>query len=183
MTRPWGLYPCADGFVSFLVLQPAHWRAMAAWIAEATGIDGVLDEVFVDLHVRWEVSDFIDDCTEQLTQPRTKLDLFVEGQRRGIPITPVNTIADLCSDPHLRGSGFWRDEQHPVLGPLSTPGAPFRVDHDWWHWATRADARRAHRVPARARLTPSRVDFWGEMSGSRSGVGGASGSGRSPEVG
>ena len=110
VTRPWGLYPCADGFVSFLVLQPAHWRAMAEWIAEATGIDGVLDEVFVDLHVRWEVSDFIDECTEQLTLPRTKLDLFVEGQRRGIPITPVNTIADLCNDPHLRrpGSGATR---------------------------------------------------------------------------
>lgn len=136
VTRPWGLYPCADGFVSFLVLQPAHWRAMAAWIAEATEIDGVLDEVFVDLHVRWEVSDFIDDCTEQLTRPRTKLDLFVEGQRRGIPITPVNTIADLCQDPHLRGAGFWRDEQHPAFGPVPTPGAPFRVDHDWWHWAT-----------------------------------------------
>ncbi len=67
VSRPWGLYPCVDGFVSFLVLQPSHWRAMAEWIAEATGIDGVLDEVFGDLHVRWEVSDFIDDCTEQLT--------------------------------------------------------------------------------------------------------------------
>ena len=134
VTRPWGLYPCADGFVSFLVLQPAHWREMAIWIAEVTGIDGVLDDVFSDLHVRWEVSDFIDDCTEQLTRPRTKLDLFIEGQRRGIPITPVNTVADLCNDPHLRGAGFWREEQHPDLGPVATAGAPFRVDHDWWHW-------------------------------------------------
>ena len=136
VTRPWGLYPCADGFVSFLVLQPAHWRSMAEWIAETTGMDGVLDEVFMDLHVRWEVSDFIDECTEQLTLPRTKLDLFVEGQRRGIPITPVNTIADLCNDPHLRQAGFWRQEQHPTLGTITTPGAPFRVDHDWWHWAS-----------------------------------------------
>jgi crotonobetainyl-CoA:carnitine CoA-transferase CaiB-like acyl-CoA transferase len=136
VTRPWGLYPCADGFVSFLVLQPAHWRAMAAWIAEETGMDAVLDEAFVDLHVRWEVSDFIDDCTEQLTIPHTKLDLFVEGQRRGIPITPVNTVADLRSDPHLESAGFWREEEHPQLGIVSTPGAPFRVDHDWWRWAT-----------------------------------------------
>jgi crotonobetainyl-CoA:carnitine CoA-transferase CaiB-like acyl-CoA transferase len=136
VTRPWGLYPCADGFVSFLVLQPAHWRAMAGWIAETTGIDGVLDEVFDDLHVRWEVSDFIDDCTESLTRSRTKLDLFREGQRRGIPITPVNTVADLCNDPHLRSAGFWRQEQHPLLGSVPTAGAPFRVDHDWWRWAT-----------------------------------------------
>jgi crotonobetainyl-CoA:carnitine CoA-transferase CaiB-like acyl-CoA transferase len=133
VTRPWGLYPCADGFVSFLVIQPAHWNAMAKWIADATGMDAVLDEAFCDMRVRWEVSDFIDDLTEQLTLPQTKLDLFLEGQRRGIPITPVNTVADLRSDPHLRGAGFWRDDEHPVLGTLPGPGAPFRVNHDWWH--------------------------------------------------
>ena len=157
VTRPWGLYPCADGFVSFLVLQPAHWRAMAEWIAEATGMDGVLDEVFVDLHVRWEVSDFIDECTEQLTLPRTKLDLFVEGQRRGIPITPGE---------HDRRPG---QRSAPAPGRVLArrgapgarhrrrrPGAPFRVDHDWWHWAERADARRAHRDPRLTRTGVSR---------------------------
>jgi crotonobetainyl-CoA:carnitine CoA-transferase CaiB-like acyl-CoA transferase len=109
---------------------------MAEWISEETGMEAVLEEVFMDLHVRWEASDFIDECTELLTRPRTKLDLFVEGQRRGIPITPVNTVADLRRDPHLESTGFWRDEEHPVLGPLTTPGAPFRVDHDWWQWAS-----------------------------------------------
>ena len=136
VTRPWGLYPCADGYVSFLVLQPAHWHAMASWIAEATGMDAVLDPAFEDMRVRWEVADFIDEMTEALTRPRTKLDVFTEGQRRGIPVTPVNTVADLRSDPHLRSAGFWRDEEHPVLGHLTGPGAPFRVNHDWWHWAS-----------------------------------------------
>ncbi|MEO5901391.1 MAG: CoA transferase [Ilumatobacteraceae bacterium] len=136
VTRPWGLYPCADGFISYLIIQPTHWRAMAEWIAEATGMDAVLDEVFADMHVRWEVAEFMDDCTEMLTLPRTKLELFVEGQRRGIPTTPVNTIADLRADPHLQSSGFWREEDHPRLGAIPTPGAPFRVNHDWWHWTS-----------------------------------------------
>jgi benzylsuccinate CoA-transferase BbsE subunit len=136
VTRPWGLYPCADGFISYLIIQPAHWRAMAAWIAEATGVDSVLDEAFVDMRVRWEVSDFIDELTEQLTRTRTKLDLFIEGQRRGIPTTPVNTVADLRRDPHLQSAGFWRDDEHPVLGTLPSPGAAFRVNHDWWTWTS-----------------------------------------------
>jgi crotonobetainyl-CoA:carnitine CoA-transferase CaiB-like acyl-CoA transferase len=135
VTRPWGLYPCSDGFVSLLVIQPAHWRAMATWIAEETGMDSVLDEAFNDLHMRWEASDLVDDLTEQVTRPRTKLEIFVEGQRRGIPTTPVNTVADLRSDPHLQSVRFWRDEHHPVLGRLSSPGAPFRVNRDWWQWA------------------------------------------------
>jgi crotonobetainyl-CoA:carnitine CoA-transferase CaiB-like acyl-CoA transferase len=136
VSRPWGLYPCVDGFVSTLIVQPAHWRRMAEWIAEVTEMESVLDEAFVDLRVRWEVAEFIDDLTEQLTRPRTKLELFVEGQRRGIPLTPVNTVADLRADPHLATSGFWRDDDHPVLGTMSSPGAPFRVNHDWWQWAS-----------------------------------------------
>jgi crotonobetainyl-CoA:carnitine CoA-transferase CaiB-like acyl-CoA transferase len=134
VTRPWGLYPCSDGFVSFLVIQPAHWNAMATWIAEETGMDAVLDDAFNDMHLRWEASDLIDELTEQVTRPRTKLEIFVEGQRRGIPTTPVNTVADLRRDPHLQSVGFWRSDHHPSLGTLSGPGAPFRVNHDWWRW-------------------------------------------------
>ena len=152
VTRPWGLYPCADGFVSFLVLQPAHWRAMAEWIAEATGIDGVLDDVFVDLHVRWEVSDFIDDCTELLTRPRTKLDLFVEGQRRGIPITPVNTIADLRSDPHLQQHRVLARRRAPAAGHGPDPGCPVPRRPRLVALDDRADTRPAHRRRARAGL-------------------------------
>jgi crotonobetainyl-CoA:carnitine CoA-transferase CaiB-like acyl-CoA transferase len=136
VTRPWGLYPCADGFVSFLIIQPAHWKAMACWIAEETGMDTILDEVFHDMGMRWQVSDFIDEATEALTRPKTKLDIFVEGQRRGIPTTPVNTIADLRGDPHLNSAGFWREDEHPVAGTMPTPGAPFRVNRDWWRWAS-----------------------------------------------
>ena len=81
-------------------------------------MDAVLDEAFNDMRVRWEVSDFIDELTEQLTLPRTKLDLFIEGQRRGIPITPVNTVADLRTDPHLR--------ERRLLARRRAPGARAR---------------------------------------------------------
>ena len=105
---PWGLYPCSDGFVSFLVIQPAHWRAMAAWIAEATGMDSVLDEAFNDMHVRWEVSDFIDELTEQLTRPRHEARAVHRGaaagasrSRRSTP-SPTSAAIRTCRAP---GSG------------------------------------------------------------------------------
>lgn len=76
----WGLYFCADGFVSFLVLQLVYWCVMVVWIVEVIGVDGVLDDAFVDMHVCWEVFDFIDDFIEQLIWFCIKLELFVEGQ-------------------------------------------------------------------------------------------------------
>ncbi|MGE0727972.1 MAG: CaiB/BaiF CoA transferase family protein [Acidimicrobiia bacterium] len=135
VSRPFGLYPCADGFVSIIIVQPAHWNNLAAWIAEATGMDAVLEPAFVDLAARWEASDFIDSSTEMLTEPLTKHELFTEGQRRNIPITPVNTVADLAADPHLEQAGFWRDGDHPVVGAHRHPGAPFTGGEGWWHWS------------------------------------------------
>jgi formyl-CoA transferase len=108
---------------------------MAQWICDVTGNEGVLDEVFTDIAVRNEAAEAVDAWTEELTATGTKLELFVEGQRRGIPITPVNTVADLRVDPHLRQAGWWRDEEHPSLGSVQVPGAPFLVDHRWWAWS------------------------------------------------
>ena len=135
VTSPFGLFPCQDGFVVILALQPNHWQALAQWIFEVTGNEGVLDEIFNDIVVRREATEAVDLWTEELTSSGTKLELFIEGQRRGVPITPVNTVADLRGDPHLRAAGWWRDEQHPVLGPVQVPGAPFLVSHEWWAWS------------------------------------------------
>lgn len=135
VTSPFGLFPCSDGYVAILALQPNHWQAMAQWIYDVTGNEGVLDEVFNDIAMRHEASEAIDLWTEELTGSTTKLELFVEGQRRGIPITPVNTVDDLRSDPHLRQAGWWRDEVHPALGQVQVPGAPFLVPHQWWAWS------------------------------------------------
>lgn len=135
LTSPFGLYPCADGFVSFLVLQPAHWKAMAAWIHESTGNEAVLDPVFEDIRVRYEAMEAIGEWTEDLTRQFTKLQIFQEGQRRGIPVTPVNTVADLRADPQLAATSFWLEEEHPALGTLSRPREPFRTVPDQWRSA------------------------------------------------
>jgi len=137
ITSPFGLFPCSDGYVAMLVLQPNHWNAMAGWIYDETGNEGVRDPVFADIVVRNEASDAIDMWTEELTTKHTKLELFLEGQRRGIPLTPVNTVADLRADPHLEQAGWWRDDTHPALGTYQVPGSPFYTSDDWWAW-TRA---------------------------------------------
>ena len=43
-----------------------------------------------------------------------------------IPIMPVNDVAELLDDPHLRATGFFGIEQHPSEGPLLTLRAPSR---------------------------------------------------------
>lgn len=134
VTSPFGLYEAADGWVSLIVLQAPHWRAMAQWIYDETGNEGVLDDVFLDIAVRAEAIDAVDAWTTEVTSAHSKLDLFIEGQRRGIPITPVSTVADLRVDPHLEAVGWWRNETHPTLGTYTVAGSPFTTGDDWWAW-------------------------------------------------
>ena len=134
VTSPMGLYPASDGYVAIIAIQPVHWNAVAQWVSEVTGNEGILDDIFVDIVVRREALEAVDAWVEELTTQFTKQELFVEGQRRRIPITPVNTVGDLRNDPHLDAVGWWRPEEHPVLGSYTVPGSPFTTDGDWWAW-------------------------------------------------
>lgn len=133
--RPFGLYPCSDGYVSIVVLMPVHWEAMANWIHEETDNDTILEDVFRDPSVRTETKDLLDTWTEELTTSKSRLELFEEGQRRGIPITPVNTISALANDRHLAASGYWETVELPTGESARIPGAPFRTNQNWWRTA------------------------------------------------
>ena len=132
LSRPFGIYPTSDGYVSILVLMPHHWVAFARWIQEVTGNDTAVDPVFEDMTVRGETKELVDSWVEELTTSMTSLEVFQEGQRRGIPITPVNTIQALMSDPHLDHVGYWQETDMPGGGTVSIPGAPFRTNANWW---------------------------------------------------
>ncbi|MFV0260259.1 MAG: CaiB/BaiF CoA transferase family protein [Acidimicrobiales bacterium] len=130
--RPFGLYPCADGYASILVLMPRHWDAIAAWVHEACGNDAITDPVFADIGVRAETMELVDAWVEELSMSMTVAELFQEGQRRGIPVTPVNTVDSLRADPHLDAVGFWRPGELPDGQKVTVPGPPMRTTADWW---------------------------------------------------
>ena len=133
LSRPFGLYPCADGYVSILVLMPRHWENIAAWVHEVCGNESIIDPVFADVAVRGETKELVDSWVEELSTSMTVLEFFTEGQRRGIPISPVNTVESLRSDPHLEATGFWTSVELPSGGEATVPGPPFRDSAGWWH--------------------------------------------------
>lgn len=127
MVRPFGLYPTQDGWASIVVIQPQHWQAWAAWLKERCQIEEASDPQYQELMGRIMNLDLMDRWTEQLSCSYTKQALFEEGQRRGVPITPVNTIEDILGDRHLAQRGFWATLAHPMLGDLRLPGMPYRL--------------------------------------------------------
>lgn len=107
---PFGHFPSSDGFVHIGAAQPAHWDALAAWISEETGEESALDESLRgNLSARFHTHELVDYLTAQLTRLHTKQELFIEGQRRGVTLAPVNDVPAVAADPHLEAAGYWAE--------------------------------------------------------------------------
>lgn len=46
----------------------------------------------------------------------------------GVPCGPVNSLADVFSDPHVLSSGILRDVEHPAAGALKMLASPLLID-------------------------------------------------------
>lgn len=126
------LYPCRDGFIMWRLFTGrlgGGVRALAEWM-DAEGMAGDLVEE------NWEEIDISQVSQEQLSGweaqcarfflTRTVAELNQEATRRGIPLFPVNTVADVLSDPQLASRKFWMEVAHPGLdASLTYPGMPF----------------------------------------------------------
>lgn len=51
-------------------------------------------------------------------------DIFDEA---GIPYSPVNTMKDICEDPHIRHRNMIVEIDQPGIGPMKIAGSPFRL--------------------------------------------------------
>jgi crotonobetainyl-CoA:carnitine CoA-transferase CaiB-like acyl-CoA transferase len=128
-TVPIGHYRTKDGAVTIVAYMPWQWQALAEWIQEDTGNESVTLEVFAGTPAaRSPYADAIDLWIEELTTRYGKQEFFEEAQRRGIPASPVNSIADLHDDPHLAATDAWQTVEQPSLGALRYPRPPIRFD-------------------------------------------------------
>lgn len=138
---PSGAYPCRDGRVYLMVNRPAHWQALARWIHEETGNEEVLDPMFEGPSSRRiEYRELLDIFISDMTCKHDVEEIFHEGQRRHVAFTPLASTEDVARDAHLAARAYFETVEHPALGPLRMPGAPFR--HAATPWAIRRPAPR-----------------------------------------
>jgi benzylsuccinate CoA-transferase BbsE subunit len=142
---PSGTYPCRDGLVYLMVNRPLHWKALARWIHEVTGVEAVLDPLFEGPSSnRLPHRDLLDLYIAELTQRYTVDEIYREGQRRHLAFTPVNSAAAVAGDPHLAARCYFVDVEHGDGGRLRYPGAPYRHAETPWRIARPAPAVGEH---------------------------------------
>jgi crotonobetainyl-CoA:carnitine CoA-transferase CaiB-like acyl-CoA transferase len=126
---PSGAYRAGDGkHVYLMVNRPAHWRALAAWVNEITGNTEILDPMFEGpSSARQPYRDLLDLLIGEMTVRFSADDLYREGQRRHIAITPLAGALDVIADPHLAHRELFVSVEGPDGASYRQPGAPYRL--------------------------------------------------------
>ncbi len=130
---PSGAYACKDGLIYLIVNRPAHWEALAKWIHEETGNEEVVLPMFEGpSSVRIEHRDLLDIFIGDLTAKYSVEEIYHEGQRRHIAMTPVQSVGEVLRDPHLAAREFFVDVVGRDGETTTMPGAPYRLSKTPW---------------------------------------------------
>ncbi len=136
----YGLFPCKDGYI-FLgsrgIGNSPAWSRSMQWFKDegVLGAERLLGPEWSDLDYLKsdEARDVFGDIFIAWARQHTKAWLYTEGQKRGIPLAPVSTPADLMENPQLRARGHFVPFTHPLLKQAAEmPGAPYVLSLTPW---------------------------------------------------
>jgi crotonobetainyl-CoA:carnitine CoA-transferase CaiB-like acyl-CoA transferase len=115
-----GLEPlaCRDGHVYVLWAADAHWRALKQVLGNPDLLD---NEIFDNLAGRHQNDDVLRPLVKEELGKFDMEYLVTEGQKLGLTIGPVHTVAQAANHPHLAARGAFVEIDHPVAGRFKYP--------------------------------------------------------------
>lgn len=124
-----GIMPCKDGYIGLMMYQLMHWQLMCAFLG--------MPELAEDPRFQ-TVKDVIEHLDEAraimapLVKDREKMELFQSGNEWRIPLALVPTTQEILDSPQHQARGFFEEVDHPVIGRVTMPGAPFKMGKTPW---------------------------------------------------
>ncbi|HXY94064.1 MAG TPA: CoA transferase [Acidimicrobiia bacterium] len=101
------IVPCADGFVRPAMVTTAEWRKLRDWMSDLAVLQtDDFDQSAVRIEVYEEV---IEPAFVEFFADKTMLEASIEGQLRGIPITPMFRPADVLDAEQFDALGSFVD--------------------------------------------------------------------------
>ncbi|MCZ2112160.1 MAG: CoA transferase, partial [Dehalococcoidia bacterium] len=123
-----GIYPCADGYLGVHAM-PRNWPALARLMDADWMLD---DERFRDGAGRLANDDELRALVYAWAADKNKKEVFARAGSMHAPVAYVHDMADLLESPHLEERRSFEQVEHPLAGPLTYPGPPFRLSETPW---------------------------------------------------
>jgi crotonobetainyl-CoA:carnitine CoA-transferase CaiB-like acyl-CoA transferase len=128
----WGLayvFPCRNGHVALLALTDQHWESLKEVMGRP---DWAESDIFATMMQRFQHIDALDASVAAWIADQDRDELARKGQQLHIPVFPVRDMREILSSEQYRERNFFVDVDHPVTGPLTYPGAPFKLSATPW---------------------------------------------------
>jgi crotonobetainyl-CoA:carnitine CoA-transferase CaiB-like acyl-CoA transferase len=110
--------PCRDGYVYVLWAADVHWKALKQILGNP---EALASELFDKLAGRHENDDVLRPMIRAELAKHDMEYLVREGQKLGLTIGPVNTVAQAANHPHLLARDAFVAIDHPIAGRFKYP--------------------------------------------------------------
>jgi CoA:oxalate CoA-transferase len=126
-------YATKNGYARIFIIPVEQWRRLVDWMGSPPEISG---PEFEKMSYRRKHPDIVTKCIAEFCAKRTKEELYDEGQKRRIAVTPINTVGEFIEMEQTKARGLFVDMEHPVIGKykqfgvvprlMETPGSIYR---------------------------------------------------------
>ena len=106
-------YEASNGYVRLFIIPVEQWRRLVEWMGSP---ELVSDPLFDDMEFRRQNTDLIHRTIADFCKRHTKEELYEEGQRRRISITPLNTAREFVESPQTVARELFVEMEHPEVG-------------------------------------------------------------------
>ena len=112
-------YPTQNGYVRIFIIPVEQWRRLVDWMGRPPSISG---PEFEKMAYRRKNPEPVHKAISEFCLHRTKEELYEEGQKRRIAVTPINTAGEFINSPQTQERGIFTDMVHPVIGKYAQFG-------------------------------------------------------------
>ncbi len=127
---PWSMLDCADGKILLCCIEEHQWHRLVTLMGHP---EWAHEELFKDRFARGRNVDALSLLIGEWTKDWKVKDLVRVAQERRVPMAPVNRLADIYADPHLRERAFFAPLPTTAgLHEIETPAQPFKSSAIAW---------------------------------------------------
>ena len=138
-----GVFECRDGYIYMMaggIGANKFWSYSLQWLLDekVPGAERLQGERWndIDYLMTDEAKRIFAEVFAPWARTRTKAELYHEGQRRHIPLAPINTPADILGSEQLAHREYFVRVPNPQRDePLLMPGAPYQLSRTPWRIA------------------------------------------------
>src|SRR5512145_576765 len=106
-------YKTKNGYARIFIIPVEQWRRLVDWMGRPASISG---PEFEKMSYRRQHPDIVVGAIAEFCSRHTKEELYEEGQKRRIAVTPINTVGEFINSEQAKARETFVDMEHPVVG-------------------------------------------------------------------